>query len=233
MEFGNALGLYALLGLIPLIILYLIKPKPQNRTIPSLMFLIKENQKANRFSFLRKFIQNLLFFIQLLIILGLVLALATPYIKSPYDVTSEHTIIILDVSGSMQTKSDGKTRFENAIDEAKKVLSRENTIILAENTPLVILEQEDKELALDIFAKLSPKATSANLGDAMIIARGILEGKTGRVVVISDFATVEGPDLLAVEKTMTSKEINVDFIDVSKKAKNIGIIGLEIDKHKT
>ena len=226
MEFTSRLGVYALLSLIPLIILYLIKPKPQDKTIPSLMFLVKDRQKIKRQSFFRKFIRNLLFLIQLFIVMGIAFAIIGPYINVPYDVASEHTVIILDVSGSMQTKYQGKTRFSNAISEAKSVVSRRTSIILAENTPLVVVEDQEGEYALEILSKLQPKATTTNIGDSMIIASGILEGKTGRAVVISDFSNIQGPDLLAIEKTMTAKEINVDFIDVSQEASNIGIIDL-------
>jgi len=44
MGFENTLGLIALASLIPFIILYLRKPKPQDRIIPSLMFILKNKK---------------------------------------------------------------------------------------------------------------------------------------------------------------------------------------------
>src|SRR3990167_10375061 len=122
MPFVNKLGLLALLSLIPFIILYLRRPKPQDRVIPSLMFILQNRKTSTKNSFLRTFLMNLLFFIQLLALIGLSISVAQPYIKIPYDITLENTIIILDASASMQAEDGGKMRFEQAVREAKSVL---------------------------------------------------------------------------------------------------------------
>src|SRR3989338_5764543 len=153
MGFANTIGLLALLSLIPFIILYLRRPKPQDRTIPSLMFLIKEQKTSKQYSFLRKFLINLIFFLQLLALIGLAVSVAMPFIKVPYDVSLENTVIILDASASMQAKENGISRFDKAIKERKKALSGKNSIILAENTPLVILENEDSEVSSDLLGR--------------------------------------------------------------------------------
>src|SRR3989338_8226864 len=227
----NTIGLFALLSLIPFIILYMRRPKPQDRIIPSLMFLIKEQKMSKRYSFLRRFLTNLLFFVQLLIFIGLSFAVASPFIRLPYDVSLENTVIILDASASMQAQENGKMRFDNAIKEAKSTLSGRNSIILAESIPLIILEEEDEEVALDILGSLEPKATATNLGDAILLARDLLEDKPGRIVVISDFANVNIADLLVVKRATETDERIVNFVDVSNKAGNVGIINMEVRKH--
>ncbi|MBS3102620.1 BatA and WFA domain-containing protein [Candidatus Woesearchaeota archaeon] len=231
MAFTNTIGLFALLSLIPFIILYMRRPKPQDRIIPSLMFLIKEQKMSKRYSFLRRFLTNLLFFVQLLIFIGLSFAVASPFIRLPYDVSLENTVIILDASASMQAQENGKMRFDNAIKEAKSTLSGRNSIILAESIPLIILEEEDEEVALDILGSLEPKATATNLGDAILLARDLLEDKPGRIVVISDFANVNIADLLVVKRATETDERIVNFVDVSNKAGNVGIINMEVRKH--
>ena len=174
MAFLNIIGLWALLSLIPLIILYMRKPRPVDRIIPSLMFILQNKKTSKQYDFLRKFSTNLLFFIQLLVLLGLAIAIAEPSILLPYDVSLENTVIVLDASGSMQADEGGKTRFDQAIKEANKVLSGRNSIILAENIPLIILEDEDSKVAADILGNLKPKATTTNLGDGMLLAKDIL-----------------------------------------------------------
>lgn len=230
MGFENTIGLFALLSLIPFIILYLRRPKPQDRTIPSLMFLIKEKKTSTKNSFFRKFLTNLLFLIQLLILVGLSFTVAMPFIKLPYDVSLENTIIILDASASMQAE-DGKSRFDKAIKEAIKALSGSNSIILAENIPLIILEEEDEEIAQDILNSLYPKATTTNLGDAMLLARDILQDKSGRIAVISDFANINTEDLLIVKIAIETDDRVVSFIDVSNEVRNIGIVNMDVRKH--
>ena len=229
--FENQIGLWALLSLVPFIIIYLRRPRPQDQVIPSLMFLIKNKKTSQKYSFFRKLIHNLLFLIQLLALLLLSVSVAAPFISVPYDVTLENTILIIDSSGSMQAKEAG-TRFEKAIKEARKALSGKNSIILAQNIPLIALEDESTDVALDILSKLKPKATITNLGDAMLLAKDILGDRPGRVVVISDFSNIEGPDLLVVKKTLTTEDIIVDFVDVSNEVDNIGITKLDVSKHK-
>ncbi len=232
MGFENTLGLIALASLIPFIILYLRKPKPVDRIIPSLMFILQNKKTSRQYDFLRKFLTNLLFFIQLLALIGLSFAVAEPFIKIPYDVSLENTVIVLDVSASMQAKEAGTTRFEKAIKEAKKVLSGKNSIILAENyIPLIALEDEDSNAASEILNTLQGKATTTNLGDSMLLAKDMLQDRPGRIAVISDFSNVDGPDLLGVKKAISSEEIIVSFIDVSNDAENAGIIGMDVGKH--
>jgi hypothetical protein len=232
MGFSNIVGLFALLSLIPFIILYLRKPKPQDRIIPSLMFILQDKKTSKRYKLLRKFLTNLLFFIQLLVLMGLSVALAQPFMKVPYDVSLENTVIVLDASASMQAR-EGSSRFEEGIKEAKKALSGKNSIILAEHIPLIILEDEDSKVAEDILGNLGPKATTTNLGDAMLLAKDILGERAGRIVVISDFSNVDGPDLLVVKRSLSSEEIIISFIDVSNNAENAGIINVEVKKHST
>ena len=162
MPFANTLGLIAFIGLIPFIILYLRRPKPRDRIIPSLMFLLQNKKRSKQNDFLKKFLANLLFFVQLLAILGLCFAIAEPYIRVPYDVSLENTVIVLDVSASMQAEESG-TRFENAVKEAKKALSGKNSIILAENVPLIVLEDENENTAATILDNLEPKATTTKI----------------------------------------------------------------------
>ncbi|MBI2208354.1 BatA domain-containing protein [Candidatus Woesearchaeota archaeon] len=231
MPFLNQLGLLALLSLIPFIILYLRRPKPQDRVIPSLMFILQNKKTSTKNSFLRNFLTNLLFFIQILALIGLSVSVAQPYVKLPYDITLENTIIILDASASMQAEDGGKTRFEKAVKEAKSVLSGKNSIILAEHIPLIILEDEDQKVAADILGNLKPKATATNLRDAMLLAKDILGDRPGRIVIISDFSNVDVSDLLVVKRTLSSEEVVVNFIDVSNNAENAGIVNLDIGKH--
>lgn len=231
MEFANQFGMLALLSLIPFIIIYLRRPKPIEKVMPSLMFFIQEKKTSKQFAFLRKLLHNLLFFIQLAALLGLCFAIAEPFTRINYDATSENTVIILDASASMQTKDGLTTRFDKAVREAKKYLSGKVSIILAEDFPLILLENEQAELADNLLSKLKPKATGTNLGDAMLLAKEILKGRPGKAVVLSDFVNSEGPNIFATKRVLTANDIDVTFVSISNHAKNTGIIDLKIDKN--
>ena len=66
MPFENPFALIALLSVIPLIILYMLRPKPAVLLIPSLMFVLKlERERKRVYASLTKIVQDPLFLIQL------------------------------------------------------------------------------------------------------------------------------------------------------------------------
>ena len=233
LPFARPIGLLALIGVAVFVIFYLRRPKPQDKVIPSLMFIMQEKKRSTQYSFFQKLMTNLLFLLQLLSILGLGIVAAAPFVKLNYDVTLENTVVILDVSASMQAKEKGISRFDRALEEAKKVLSGRNIIIMAENIPLIALENENSEIALDVLSKIRPRATTTNLGDSLLLAKDILGDNPGRIIAFSDFLSTEGPDIGVVRAALTSEDKIVEFIDVSKNARNVGITKLEVTKYTT
>lgn len=228
----NPYGLLALLALIPFIILYLIRPKPKDKIIPSLMFLLAKERRMKENSFLRKLINNLLFILQFLILLLLGVSVASPFFNIEYDVSAEDTVIVLDVSASMQTKKDSKTRFEEAKELTEDYLGGKNTIVLASDRPEILIKDGAYITTLQLLKSTKAKDTTTNLGDAMAFAAEQLTGKRGRVVVISDFINSE-TDPITTKRTLESKNVKVEFVDVSGKAENTGIIDLIIGEKET
>src|SRR5574337_666399 len=111
LQFANQAGLYALLSIIPLIIIYLLRPRPLKVKIPSLMFLM-DIERKKRLNIFRKFLKDPLFLIQLFVLTLVSLAVAAPFIMANEEAGGGHTVIILDASASMQ--ADGK--FERAVE---------------------------------------------------------------------------------------------------------------------
>ncbi len=229
MPFNNPTGLLALFTLIPFIILYLIKPKPQKQAIPSLMFFMQNKKKIKENAFLRKLLHNILFFLQLLALLGIIFAVAAPYIIVPYDESIEKTVIVLDASASMAAKSGLGTRFSKGVSEAKKYLTGDVSLVVAENVPIVMLENERASTAVNILNSLKPKATTTNLGDAMLAGQSLVNEKA-RMFIISDFSSTDGTDIFVAKRILESKDIKTTFVDVSSQASNIGIINLRVSE---
>jgi hypothetical protein len=135
LPFIYPLALLGLLSVIPLIILYMLLPKPFRVDIPSVMFLVKvEESREKIYSSITKIVKDPLFIAQLFVLILLALAAAGPFITSYDTHSNESTVIIIDASGSMQI--DG--RFEQAKSDAPKYLSRVNTVILAESSPIIV-----------------------------------------------------------------------------------------------
>ena len=223
----NQLGLYLLLGLIPLILLYLIKPKPHEKTIPSLMFLIRNVQKETRHSFLRRFVQEFLFFLQFLIIIMLVTSATHPFIKTDKMVDAEFTVLVLDLSARSNVKVGLTSRFSRIIDEAKDNLDGEISIVLVKNEPFIALDGEDRGAAIDVLATLEPTSSLSPIGTSILTAGNLLKDKKGKIVVISDFVDTGGIVPWVAKKTLEAKGQMVEFIDIKKEGENVGIVDVQ------
>lgn len=221
MPFENPLALAALLSVIPLIIIYMLRPKPAVLSIPSLMFVLKlERERKRVYASLTKIVRDPLFLIQLLMLILLSIAAAGYYYNSEEPLSGEHTVIILDTSASMQTDS----RFEDAVKITDGYVSKKNSIILASDTPLLALERGDASAAHDIFKKVKPGAGTADLSAAITTGMRYLSTEGGRIIVVSDFTNYKGDDPVASKNLAESYGIEVNFIKVGKPADNIGII---------
>ncbi len=227
---GSMLGLLALISLIPLILLYLIRPKPQTIEIPSLLFFIKSSGRNKLSSFFKKFIRDWLFLIQLLILLLLALSIAQPFTNYQHDITAQNTVIVLDASASMQTMEGKYSRFDKARDKAKQMLGAKNTIILAKEVPSIAVKEATSSEASKYLNKAHPTESTSRIGDSIILAGEAL-GNEGAVIVLSDFINTGGQDPNIAKAILESKGLVVNFVNVAeKKASNIGIIDIEADR---
>ncbi len=230
--FETFIGLIALLSLVPLIILYLIKPKPKEIHVPSLMFFIRLAGSNIRSSFLRNILRDLLFILQFLAIALISLTIAEPYFTYETEVVGEKLAIVLDISASSQVKENGKTRFDLALENINKILGNKNNLILAKSVPLFALKDKSKQEVMDYLSKLKPTESRSKIGDAIVMAGESLEGD-GRVIVFSDFINTEGISPIVAKNALESRGIKTDFVNTAKTGKrNIGITGINLENDK-
>ena len=110
------LGLLGLIGIPILIIIYILKSKYVEKTVSS-TFIWKRSLKYIKKKIPIQFIFSILLILQLLIVIIGSLTLSNPTI-TPMD--TKDTIIIIDASASMMTKnSDGESRFDLALEQAR------------------------------------------------------------------------------------------------------------------
>ena len=226
MPFRNPLALSALALIIPLILFYLFSRKPKKKVFSSLMFFMKDKAIKKRSAFFKKLMANLLFILQLLAILLLALATATPLLNISQERSEEHITIILDSSASMQAKYKTSTRFGAAVKEAKGLVKEKDkvSIILAENIPLILLEKGSAEKANSILTNIQPSDTLSNIEDAMLQASSLMQG--GTVYLLSDFASISEP--IIAKRQLNAKNIRVVFKAFNEPVNNVGIIDLEV-----
>ena len=105
----------AFLAVIPIIIiLYLLKPRGTDTEVSSNILWEKLFKNVSSKTFFEKFVQDLLMYLQILIMIVLVLALMAPQIMLR-TTTGGSTVLVIDNSLSMQhTGADGRTRLDEA-----------------------------------------------------------------------------------------------------------------------
>ena len=120
MNFLNPKALWLLLGVPLLILVYILKTQHEERRISS-TFIWKRSERLIKkkmpWQILRR---SILFILQLLsvVLIAFIAARPTMQVKGK----GEEWILIMDGSASMKTATDGSTRFERAVTEAKELI---------------------------------------------------------------------------------------------------------------
>ena len=230
---GNKAGAWLFLGLIFFILMYLIKPKPSEKVVPSLMFLIRESHTQKSNSFLQKFLRDILILLHLLILLLLCLAAMHPYYNTEAAVAAEYTVLVVDDSASMSAKAGLGTRLGQAISEAKNHLEGKVSIILVQNSPFVVLREGEKKDALDIINYIPQTDAISSIGSSVLAADDLLQDNKGKVVVISDFINTDPLDPYIAKQSLEAKGHIVEFVPIRDSANNVGIVDMQTADNET
>ncbi|MSQ46850.1 MAG: VWA domain-containing protein [Deltaproteobacteria bacterium] len=185
-----ALPLLTLLGI--LVLIYLRERWRQRIEVPSLLFWHAVPEDKAR---IRRFLPDLLFFAQALLLLLLIGGLLRPYRSQT--VTETHGnrhILVIDASASMQAREGRSSRFDLALDEAKQVMQSlgpldESMVISISTRPQIVSGlTSDHLLVLHLLEMLQPVDTSTNLdlGVELALAQRGRDGRRGQVHVFTD-----------------------------------------------
>ncbi len=220
MDFEFYQGLAALAGIIPLTIIYLLRPRPKNIILPSLMFVrrISQNMLDSRRT-LSKRITDPLFYLQLLALILLSIAVAGPLIDD-VKADAQKVIIIMDSSASM-TAPD---RIAEARSIAIDSLGQENTITAAESIPVVLAKALDEKDAKKVIGGVEARNTPSDIPKAILTAINEKENEYGKIVVISDFETWEGRAPETYIRIANAKNMELEFRQVGNKTANYAIV---------
>jgi hypothetical protein len=240
-------GMLGLFALAPVIVLmYLLKLKRRPVKVPSTLLWRRSVQDLVANAPFQKLRNNLLLWLQLLILLLLVLALARPIFKLT-GLGGETIIVLIDQSASMQTKEDdGETRFEKARKlalESVEDMSAGNSMLGAlskrdemmvigfGNTTLPLQPMtRDKAALRSAINAARPTDTETNLSDAGYILQertmrrieGAVEpNPNARVVLISDGG-------LGSTVSSLNDIVNLDYTSVGSTEDNIGFTGIDV-----
>jgi len=218
MPFSNPIALLGLLGIIPLVIIYLIRPQPKEIHFSSTQFL--REGEAKRTAVLSRLITDPLFWVQLLAICSLSLAAAGPY-TSEQGPASSHLAVVLDGSASMQASiSPARNIISSYIERYEKI-----SIILAKSVPQTILNEGSPAEARDALQKIEPAAVSADLSSALTQASILLGSTGGDILLVSDFISWTGDDPdITRNLIQAGGRVGIVFADSYQEGDNIALI---------
>lgn len=219
-----AFGYLALIALVVLI--YFFSKKKYIVQVPSLIpwNILKEDVVRSKI-----FRIDLLFLLQILLILLLVFFLAHPYLKSNIiNISGKNVILVIDSSASMQTSEDNGSRFDQARTQALEMVGKLNQwdkmMVISTDYSSRIASNftDDKNKLNKAINNLKPKDTGTNLDEGVGLGISFLKNvERGEMYVLTD----QSPSSVKVTR---QKPGNIKFIRFGEKSANVAISSLDV-----
>lgn len=218
MPFRNPTALLGLLSIIPLIIIYLIRPRPKEIRFSATQFL--QEGEAERSAVLSRLVNDPLFWVQLLALCSLSVAAAGPY-STDVAPASSHLVVVLDCSASMQASfSRALEMIDPYLDKYQRV-----SIVFAASRADVTLQEGSAAEARDVLRQAEPKAVSSDLSSGMTLAENLLSSEGGHILVVSDFISWTGDDPSSTRKILEADgRVSIVFADSYQGGDNLAMV---------
>lgn len=229
MSLMNSPALWFLLFAAPIILLYMLKMRRQERPISSTLLwsqVLQDIRASTPFQRLRR---NLLLILQLLILALLVWALVRPLIKARAR-RGRSIVLILDSSGSMLSEEEDGTRFSRARSEALELIKNmgakgQDEMMIIQVGSRAIQRRafaSDKNLLASTIASLQATAEPTNISEALVLAQSTIKDKPGGVIhLLSDGAIGD----LTLKEELKGKVV---FTSLGKTGDNLAIVALDV-----
>lgn len=182
MIFESMWPLACLLAVPVVILFYLLKPRGRDTRVSSTLLWEKWFRNQQSKTFLEKFVQNILMYVQILILLLMVLALMSPYLRKPGG-GREQAVLVFDTSASMQHDAgNGRTRLEEAAAQARdRIASSEGTafsVVAGDctGTDLLAVGVTDPALLYAALDRLTCCDGPGNLPEAENVVEALIDG---------------------------------------------------------
>lgn len=171
-------GLWAAAALLPLVAWYLLRPRRRRVTVGSTFLWRALDRPATAATPWQRFRGDVTFWLAALALLALAAALARPAVSVPVAL-GDHTILIVDTSGSMLAVEDGTTRAElarRAATELTSSLGPEQRVSLVSAGPRARIELAASTDAREVargLARLTTTHAAADVADAFTLATSL------------------------------------------------------------
>ena len=225
MRLLNPDGLWLLLTIPALIIIYLIKSPHEDRAVSSTyIWKLSERFMKKRLP-VQRINKFLLFLLQLLMLI-----IAALMISRPALVSGERCeyIVIIDASASMLVEDEkGESRFERAIDEAQKLSKsidsgHKFSIILASDNPAYILQgAESRNEVKAALKKAECTYGGCDIADALDLAQQMCDlADKAEVTFITDSAHPESKGIEIIDLRNNEWNVTVSSLEAYESGDN-------------
>ena len=218
MSFMYPLGLIGLIGVPILVLIYILRSKYNEQTVPSTyLWTLSEKffKRRNPFSGITGIISLIL---QILTVIIISLAIARPIFVVP-DSASEYCFV-LDASGSMNTKDGAKTYFEKAKAQIKDIIndarlgSSYTLITVSGNTDVSYERITDKKLAVDLLMDLECSDGAVDYSSALTSAQKYFANNPSTIVYLVTDREVNEHANVEIVNVSSQKTANYAVYDV-------------------
>lgn len=169
------------LFLVPvLVLMYILKQRYEERQVSSLYLWQQVIMDLDATSPFQRLKRNILFFLQLLILLLCIFALANPFISWKNN-NYQNIVIVIDNSGSMSAMGKEDTKLEEAKKDAEDLInslssgSRVTLISAARNVKVQISGSSNKKEILKELYRIEPSNSAGNIEDSYSLVKAICE----------------------------------------------------------
>lgn len=232
----------------PLVImLYFLKLRRMPVEVPSTYLWKKTIEDLHVNSIWQRLRQNLLLWLQLLVLLAIILALLRPGSQSG-SVLENRSIIMLDNSASMQANDVEGSRLQSAKDKALEMVSAMNrddvTMIIAFSDRADVRQgyTSDKRRLRAAIESITPTNRTTDLTEALKTASGLANpGRTSQVQDVNDIQVAEAvPATLYIlsdggfnPPTSDLGNLTAQYIPIGEPApNNVAILAFTCDRNQ-
>jgi Ca-activated chloride channel homolog len=171
---------------------YLLRPRRPTRRVSSTLLWLAALHDLQATRPWRRIPPTILLLLQLAALAAVIGAFARPFVLSP-DATGLQSVVLLDVSASMQATDVSPSRFEAARSQVRSMIEalqpEEAMALIALSTqPRVLAPRTgDRSVLLQALTDVQPTAESADLPAALSLAASVADGQPdAQVIVVAD-----------------------------------------------
>ncbi len=212
---------------VPLVLLYFLKVRRRERTVPSLLLWEPSLRDREASTFFQRLQRDPLLILQLLALLALTVALARPVVIVEGQ-GARRIVLIMDTSASMKATDVFPSRFALAQREAMAFADRlpagaEVMVIEAGTSPRVVVPfSRDRARTTAALKSLEPRDVPNRLGEAIRTARALAaEDARAEVRIFTDGAH---PPLI----DSGARDPRLRWVTVGRGGRNVGITNLAL-----